>query len=914
MIDFVRHPEIAISGEEYASGRFKTWYSRDYGAIFADVARGVEKEWDVLRWLFANDLWFLVRYGFGIEKSHHPFVVRMCREVETGPRTDTLDIWARYHWKSTIITQAETLQFEIKNPEKCTGIFCYARPAAKKPLFSLKSILEESELLQWCFPDVLWKRPDVEAPKWSLDDGLVFKRKGSSRKECSIEAHGLIEGMPTGSHFERNVFDDLETDDIRESPDMLNKVYSKFQMASVNLGTGSDSDQTRTIGTYYSHFGPNVKIRDMEYPDGRNVYTLRLVPGSVDGTREGMPVLMDSLSWEKAKMSPHFNCVPSGTQIMTPNGEFNIEDISAGDFVLTHKGRYRRVVHKFIHEGFEGNLFQITTWASNQNGLLLSAEHPIYCLRKEWKCKKDKSSGNRAKDREQYSKTNSFILANEIKKADGLLCPIILDKMSEEQILSHSPVKNNLSKPLSSDFLLQPSFWRFVGYWLAEGLYYRNQSNTRFVLCFSEEKDTEVKKDCRGIIGDILNRSVSTVKGKGAEQLIFCSVELGEFFKEWGSGSLNKKIPFWVEGLPDNCLFEMYKGYLAGDGTIDNKGYEVITSINLEMLQSFQRILNKIGKSSTITIPYLKRNNIINGKKRNCKPFYRLICTNKPKLAWFENGNVVKKVKDISLIPFEGVLYNLEVDEDNSYVANSYSVHNSQQLCDPTPSSEIRLNGSYLKPIEPQFIPRSVYKFMVLDQAGGDETNKQSGDMWSYGVVGIEPVLDDIGQSNVYLMDVEADKMSHSEGIDGVTRMYLRNGMIMQFGVEKVGLSTTEMHISNALRMKGRRLNLEAGNLVLLRPAGRSKEKRVENALQWPLNNGKLFYSTAIPQKYIDAIIEEMQKFPFYHVDILDMWAYAWDLFKEYRFPINRQTVKVVENNVSPLIFGLRGEGLRAGL
>ena len=542
-IKFVRHPEIALNDEEERSGKYAARYALDYEAIFRDVASGRLDERRTLRTLFATDLWFLVRFGFDIGKADHPFVVRMCKAVQSGPRTDTLDIWSRFHFKSTIITQAETLQFELMNPDKCTGIFCYARPAAKKPLRSLKILLEESDLLRWCFPDVLWARPEVEAPKWSEDEGLILRRKNAARKESSIEAHGLIEGMPTGSHFERNVFDDLETEDIRESPDMLAKVFSKFQMATVNLATGSDTDQTRVIGTYYSYFGPNVKIRDMKYPDGKSIYELRLVPGSEDGTREGKPVLMDEKSWEKAKMSAHFN---------------------------------------------------------------------------------------------------------------------------------------------------------------------------------------------------------------------------------------------------------------------------------------------------------------------------------------------------------------------------------SQQLCDPTPSSDLRLNGSFLKPIEPQFIPRTIYKFMVLDQAGGDETDKQSKDLWSYGVVGIEPVLDDIGQSNVYLLDIEADKMSHSEGIDGVVRMYQRNGMIHQMGVEKVGLSTTEIHIANALRMRGRRLSIDGGNLVLLKPAGRSKNGRVEAALQWPLNNGKIHYSTAIPEKYINAIKEEMLKFPFYHVDILDMLAYSYDLFKEYRFPVRRKEAPKVEAaNVSPLMFGLRGGEVR---
>jgi hypothetical protein len=213
------------------------------------------------------------------------------------------------------------------------------------------------------------------------------------------------------------------------------------------------------------------------------------------------------------------------------------------------------------------------------------------------------------------------------------------------------------------------------------------------------------------------------------------------------------------------------------------------------------------------------------------------------------------------------------------------SVHfNSQQLCNPTPTSDIRLDHTMLQAVEPKDIPREIYKFMVIDQAGDDSQNKQRGDLWSYGVLGIDPKIDDVGASDVYILDIEANRMSHSEGINGIVQMYLRNGMIMQLGVEKVGLSTTEIHIVNALRAKGRRLSTEQKNLVLLTPAGRSKEYRVESALQWPLNNSKLFYSTAIAPYYIGAIREEMQKFPFYHVDILDMLAYAYDLFKSFRF------------------------------
>ncbi|PIW33319.1 MAG: hypothetical protein COW28_04135, partial [bacterium (Candidatus Ratteibacteria) CG15_BIG_FIL_POST_REV_8_21_14_020_41_12] len=62
------------------------------------------------------------------------------------------------------------------------------------------------------FPDVVWRNPKRDAPLWSLDEGLVFKRK-TNRKEPTISAWGLTEGMPTGLHFERRVYDDIVTED-----------------------------------------------------------------------------------------------------------------------------------------------------------------------------------------------------------------------------------------------------------------------------------------------------------------------------------------------------------------------------------------------------------------------------------------------------------------------------------------------------------------------------------------------------------------------------------------------------------------------------------------------------------------------------------------------------------------------------
>jgi hypothetical protein len=517
MIDFKPNPLITLTNAEYDIGKHNAIYRSNYVAIFQAIKDGKIDAKATYRKLLVEDLWFMLYFGMQMFNVNHPFAVNVCGLVQAGPQTDTLDIWARGHLKTSILTVAETLQFELKNPEKCTGIYAYNRPAAKKPLRSIKNLLESEAgaFLRWCYDDVLWQKPESQSPKWSEDDGLVFKRQSASRGESSIEAWGLTEGMPTGRHFNRNMFDDLETEDIRESPDMLNKVTEKFEAAYVNLGTGADDDLTRIIGTYYSYFGPNVRIRDKKDEDGNPMFKLRVIPGSDNGKKDGKPIFISEKAWKKAKMSQFFY---------------------------------------------------------------------------------------------------------------------------------------------------------------------------------------------------------------------------------------------------------------------------------------------------------------------------------------------------------------------------------SQQLCDPTPTTEIKLNKEYLKPIDPCDVPQNILKFMVIDQAGTDET-KKSTDLWSFGIVGIKPNLDEIGLSNVYLLDVIAGKMTNSEGIEAIVRMYLRNGMIMQLGVEKVGMSTTEIHIVNALKAYGRNISQMNKSLYLLKPGNRPKVNRVEAALKWPLDNGKLYYSTAIDAHYIDIIKEEMDKFPFFHVDILDTWAYAYDMFKEYNFP-----------------------------
>jgi hypothetical protein len=244
-----------------------------------------------IRDIARTDRYFLLVQVLRRKDCIHPWIYERCREVEADP-DGHLDIWAREHYKSTIITYAGLIQEIIKDPEITIGLFSHTKGIAKKFLFQIMQELEGNAILKAAYPDILWADPKRQAPKWALDSGLVVKRK-SNPKEQTIEAWGLVDGQPTSAHFKLMLYDDVVTLESVATAEQITKTTEAWSMSD-NLGVAGGRKQM--VGTRY-HFADTY--HEIEK---RGAAKVRIHAATEDGTVDGFPVLMTQAQWAKKKI------------------------------------------------------------------------------------------------------------------------------------------------------------------------------------------------------------------------------------------------------------------------------------------------------------------------------------------------------------------------------------------------------------------------------------------------------------------------------------------------------------------------------------------------------------------------------------------------------------------------------------
>lgn len=395
-----------------------------------------------------------------------------------------------------------------------------------------------------------------------------------------------------------------------------------------------------------------------------------------------------------------YGCFFEGAPVETSSGLRRIEDVREGDLVLTHKNRFRKVIKTFT-SGYTGK--RVTLRGSGlPEPISCTEEHPFWVVRagdfgKNARCeayllRKGKTKLGAA---DAAVEKAQFVRADQLAKGDFLVVPI-------------RPAAN------SSDVVADPYF---LGVYLSEGCISREYREItskgkprRVILSLHKYDDIGMLQRIEAVLGRRITTRQSLTSEVGIRAAIGDNALAAECVTLFGGDSTTKRIPPSVFAQAREWKLRFLAGYLDGDGCVVKTGPDRCrgtiraSTASLNLAYDLHRLMASAGVAASVTKGWNRQRNGCFGSKDLViyhvsvgRGYTKEILARCTRLAWDHGDKTTKKSgatqigTNYALVPITSVLYdevtdepkfNLEVEEDNSYVAFGVSVHNCNRNAD----------------------------------------------------------------------------------------------------------------------------------------------------------------------------------------------------------------------------------------
>lgn len=346
-------------------------------------------------------------------------------------------------------------------------------------------------------------------------------------------------------------------------------------------------------------------------------------------------------------------CFETGTMVYTKLGYKPIEEIEVGDFVLTHKNRFRKVT---AIGNKESDIYELSACSMLKTGV--TKNHP-YFTRNKTKIYNKKTRGM-VKSLEE----TKWLKVEELK--------------TKETQLGINKIKDETDIPELNNELC----W-LLGRYVADGHCNITKRKERLdsyqyqyqvIISVGDKKIDYFKTKIKDLHFSCYKHTKSTYR------CVFSNMELCNLIKELDLGdcAINKNIPTKILNLPIDKLKIFLEGYYSGDGNT-SKNTIICTTVSLKLVLSLQLAVLKVyGTNASISVPKIPKQKVIDGRIVNQKKQY-VISIKKTKKhstqGYLMDGQMWIPFKNIEY-KNKGIVYNISVDEDESYTANNAIVHN----------------------------------------------------------------------------------------------------------------------------------------------------------------------------------------------------------------------------------------------
>ena len=355
-------------------------------------------------------------------------------------------------------------------------------------------------------------------------------------------------------------------------------------------------------------------------------------------------------------------CLPPESLIITENGMKRIDSINVGDKVLTHKGRFRSVT-KIYTRHYEGKLYRLSSNSASNWKMFetwLTPEHPVFTRHVSYR------SGG------QILTKFNWINAEHLKEKN---------RRSSRDRFAYPRIKEILDIDEYDGETIDVNMMTLIGYYLSEGYLSKNNRRGYYSVTFTfgkSEQEHQYALKAQESYKNLGYRA-SVYHYPAGWRVVMSRVKLTRWFlREFGEGAGNKKIPNWVKLLPEDKLSILLSTYMEGDGC-KGRWHERAVTISPELAIGIRDISLKLGYIPHINPRSGDFHTEIQGRKVNAKDIYTVMFRkpSKSKRSVISDENYLyETIRTTETKEYCGDVYNLEVEEDNSYTTPFFCVHN----------------------------------------------------------------------------------------------------------------------------------------------------------------------------------------------------------------------------------------------
>lgn len=424
-----------------------------------------------------------------------------------------------------------------------------------------------------------------------------------------------------------------------------------------------------------------------------------------------MLIVADYVSWARKNnisVGPGRGCNFFNTQVLTNSGFKNLGDISVSDKVYTHTGQLQKVINTQIYDINEELLEVFTTDAYKK--LIMTLDHKVLAYRAEetdeYKYAQIHHKTNKVRRFKRIKENPEWIECKDLKVNDYIYTKFPIRKSTTQpadvDLARWAPnkfIKISITddkiyykstsdiNPLSINRYIKydNDFMYFLGRFVGDGWFAkRNNIYNHYTVGIAFDLlDVNGKEWMMNYLSKLgYKPKFLKHKKKRVGQVIVSNIllygYLQNLFLDYLQTPETKHLPTFFRYIKKDLLVSMLNGLSDADGSI-NGNRESIDTVSLRLALEIKEALLFLKIPSTISIrkAFIRK---IKNKKYNCKESYKIRfrgLNTKPNNKYIKEYGYFSPILSISNNKNYDKVYDIEVENDHSYLTTNGIVHNS---------------------------------------------------------------------------------------------------------------------------------------------------------------------------------------------------------------------------------------------